>query len=227
MTGIVSNTRGLSAANLTNSGHARFFRAGFFRGSAMRKITLMALAVSTVIATPAAAQSTTGTVNLAGTVGDKCIVVSETAGTTFGTTVNFGELSQADGTMRTDLASSFTSLGGSALAARVVCTTANPTIAISATPLAISGAGTPDTGYDNSIDYTAHVAVTTVTTPNVPFSATTTTPLTATAIGGRLANNGSSNVVISADSFATNSATDLLVAGAYTGQIQVVIAPGA
>ncbi|KHK93552.1 hypothetical protein [Novosphingobium malaysiense] len=190
----------------------------------MRKLALLALAASTAVATPALAD-VTGTVDITGSVADKCVVLPG-SGSTFGTTVALGELAQADGTMRTDLASSFSTIGGSALSTRVVCTTPNPTIAITATPLATAAPAA--TGYDNSIDYQADVHVVTVGGSADFSSDSAGGAFAATTIGDRLANNGGDNITISASNFRTNNATDLLVASpTYTGQIVVVIAPGA
>lgn len=186
---------------------------------------MIALAASAVIASPAAAQTVTGTVDITGTVAPKCIVVPG-AGSTFGTTVALGELAQADGTLRTDLATDFSSIGGAGLVTRVVCTTANPTIAVNATALAT--AAPADSGYDNSIDFTARVLVDTTTTNDVLFTNDSADPDgSAVLIGGRLANNGGDNITIEASNFRTGALTDLLVASnAYSGQIVVVIAPG-
>lgn len=179
-------------------------------------------------ATPAVAQTTdvTGTVNMTGSVGTRCIVLPN-AGNTFGTTVDFGELAQADGTLRTDLATAFGTIGGAGLEARVVCTTPNPTISVDATPLATTA--TADAGYDNSIDFLAHVLVDTTTATDVEFTNDSSAAAgAAVPIGGRLANNGGNNISITADNFRTDTAGDLLVASpTYTGQIQVVISPGA
>lgn len=194
----------------------------------MKKLAYLSVAAASTIAlaSPAAAQTTTGTVDITGTVAAKCLVVPG-AGNTFGTTVALGELAQADGTLRTDLATLFSSVGGPGLEARVVCTSAAPTIAIDATE--IMSATPAVTGYANRIDFTANVAVDTTTTNDVPFSnSSIDAPLAATPIGGRLANNGGNNITISASNFATPNADDLLVAANdYTGKIVVVIAPGA
>lgn len=193
----------------------------------MKKLLIAALFASAAISAPAMAQSTvTGTVNITGSVANKCLVLPG-AGSTFGATVAYGELAQADGTMRTDLATTFTAASGS-LSARVVCTTANPTISVDATPLATAAPAAA--GYDNSIDFQADVAVTTVVSTTTYSNDTANAALAATALDGRLANNGSNNIVISASNFRTNSPgnTDLLVADpSYTGSISVVIAPGA
>lgn len=194
----------------------------------MKKLAYLSLAAASAIAlaSPAAAQTTTGTVNITGTVAPKCLVVPG-AGSTFGTTVALGELAQADGTLRTNLASDFSSIGGTGLEARVVCTSAAPTIAVDATQ--ITSATAAVTGYANRIDYTAHVFVDTTSTNDVEFTnSSLNAPLPATLIGGRLANNGGNNITITATNFATPAATDLLVAATdYSGQIVVVIAPGA
>lgn len=194
----------------------------------MKKLAYLSVAAASAIAlaSPAAAQDVTGTVNITGSVAAKCLVVPG-AGNTFGTTVALGELAQANGTLRTDLATLFSSVGGAGLEARVVCTSAAPTIAIDATE--ITSATPATTGYANRIDFTANVAVDTTTTNDVPFSNSSTgAALAATPIGGRLANTVGNNITISASNFATPTATDLLVAANdYTGQIVVVIAPGA
>lgn len=194
----------------------------------MKKLAYLSVAAASLlaIASPAAAQDVTGTVNITGTVAPKCLVVPG-AGDDFGTTVALGELAQADGTLATDLATRFTSIGAAGLQARVVCTSAAPTISVDATE--ITSATTATGGYANRIDFTAHVFVDTTSTNDVEFTNSSTgAALAATAIGGRLANNGGNNISITATDFATPAATDLLVAATdYTGQISVVIAPGA
>lgn len=184
----------------------------------MKKIALIALAASAAIATPAAAQTVTGTINLTGSVAAKCFV-SPGNGSTFGETVAFGELAQADGTLRTDLATAFATRS-----ATVKCTSAVPTISVDATALATTA--TAASGYDNSIDFTANVAVSTTGTNNGPFTNdSANAALAATAIGSSLANT-SSNINITTSNYRTNNATDLLVASpTYAGSIVVVIAP--
>lgn len=186
----------------------------------------IALASSLVaMVSPAMAQDVTGTVNISGTVASKCLV-QPAAGNAFTATVALGELSQADGRLATDLATRFQSVGGTGLAAHVVCTTAAPTISVDATEIA--SAAPSATGYANRIDFTANVAVTTVTGSASFSNRSTASALAATAIGGRFANAGGSNIAITASNFSTQAATDLLVAASdYTGKIVVVIAPGA
>ncbi|WP_423603668.1 hypothetical protein [Sphingomonas sp. MS122] len=189
------------------------------------KTVLSMLAMGTaLIATSAMAQDTTGTVNITGSVAPKCLVVPG-AGSTFDRTVALGELAGTDGKMRTNLEADF---NAAAVTARVVCTTAAPTISVNADAITAQTA-TAVAGYDNSIDFTANVAVTTTTGPAGPFANDSAAAAGAdTVIGGRVANNGSDNIAITATNFRTNTINDLLAADpVYTGKITVVIKPGA
>lgn len=190
----------------------------------MKTVLSLLAAGTAMIASSAMAQTTTGTVDITGSVAPKCLVVPG-SGSTFGTTVALGELAGADGKMRPDLATDF---NAAAVTARVVCTTAAPTISVDADPIAAATATAP-TGYDNSIDFTAHVAVTTTSGPAGPFSNDSAAAAGAdTPIGGRVANNGSDNIAITASTFRTDTVDDLLAADpVYTGKITVVIKPGA
>ena len=185
----------------------------------MKKIAFLAVAAAAVLATPAMAQNVTGTINLTGSVGAKCSVTPGD-GSTFTDTVAFGELAKTDGTVRTDLATAFGTKSFT-----VKCNTGTPTVAVDATALATTA--TASTGYDNSIDFQASVAVTAVgPTNNGPFlNDSSTAPLAATAVGSPLANSAN-NVKITTSNYRTNTATDLLVASpTYTGSIVVVISP--
>lgn len=185
----------------------------------MKKIVLLALAGSAFAATPAYAD-VTGTIYLHGSVAPKC-VVDPGNGSTFTDDVYFGELAQANGTLRTGLASDF---GTRSFTVR--CNTGTPTISVDADPLATLASA--PSGYDNSIDYTASVAVTAVGTNNGPFTNDSDTAASpAAAVGSALANSAS-NVQITTSNYHTNSPgnTDLLVADpTYLGKITVVIAP--
>lgn len=195
----------------------------------MKKIVLLALAASTVaVATPASAQTVTGTINLTGSVAPKCLVLPGN-GSAFGPTaaIQLGELADATGKLRASSTLESQINGVAGTTARVVCTSAAPTISVDATALATSATAT--TGYDNSIDFNANVVVTTTTGSASFDNDSGSAALPATAIGGRVANNGGDNIVITTSNFRTdNPTTDLLVASpTYTGSIVVVIAPGA
>ena len=185
----------------------------------MKKIALLALAATTAaVATPASAQTVTGTIDLTGSVAPKCFVVPGN-GSTFGQTVAFGELSQASGILRTDLASTF-----GTKTASVLCTTANPSVSVDSTALATTTL--PSAGYDNSIDFKASVVLTTVTVPKTFENDSSQDALVSSPVGRRLA-NGSGNVSITTSNYRTDNITDLLVANpTYTGSIVVLIAPG-
>lgn len=194
----------------------------------MKKFVLAAMGAASMIAlaSPAAAQSTTGTITLTGSVAPKCMVIPANS-LTWGTTIPLGEMAQADGRIKPS--SYFEGLinGTAGTTARIVCTSATPTISVDAT--AITSAAPTATGYDNSIDFNAKVAVTTTTGTANFANDSSAAALAATAIGGRVANNGGDNIVVTTENFRTNNlTTDLLVAATdYTGSIVVVIAPGA
>jgi hypothetical protein len=205
-------------------------------GEEVMKTVLSMLAVGTaLIAAPAMAQ-VTGTVDITGSVAPKCLVIpgQGPVGATFGGLIPLGELADGTGKLRADVATTFNAAGNAgALTARVVCTTAAPTISVNAD--AITSVNTPapaaNSGYDNSIDFNASVAVQTTTGAAGPFendSKLVPAGLPDTAIGGRLANNGSTNIAITGSNFRTDTLQDLLVADTqYTGKIVVVIKPGA
>ena len=200
------------------------------RNSKVNKYLIMAaLGAGSMIAmaAPAAAQTVSGNVAITGTVSNKCSVLPS-GGSTFSDSRDLGELAKVDGTLESSstLSTRFGLAGGSAPTFRVVCTTANPTIAVDATEL--TTAGVAPAGYSSRIDFVAHVAaaLTPSGTGNVANDSRGAATA-ATAIGGRLANNGTNNITVTADTFGTANTTDLLTAGAYTGNIAIVIAPGA
>ncbi|HET9638397.1 MAG TPA: hypothetical protein VFP12_04245 [Allosphingosinicella sp.] len=196
----------------------------------MNKILLTALAAASAlaIASPAAAQSVTGIVNITGNVDSKCIVAdagANTGGGSFGGTVALGNLAQADGTMATDLATRFNSTGATNLNYKIVCTSANTSVAVDADPI-VAATGLAQAGYANRIDYKATVAVTLVGGPGTPVENDSAAAATAAVNqGGRLAAT-STNISVSASNFRTANATDILVADpSYTGKITIVVSP--
>ena len=192
----------------------------------MKKIVLLAFAASTVaVATPAFAQNATGTVNITGTVGDKC-QVTPVAGGNYVTSRDLLELTQADGTLEASatLATRFGVAGSTAPTFRVVCTTAAPKVSVSASPLLHGTVGlqAPAEGYTGTINYTAGVKVSTVAgTENV--SDTTAAGSTDLTLASRLAASGN-NLEITTTAFNT-AASALLNAGSYSGQIVVTVSP--
>jgi hypothetical protein len=196
------------------------------RDEIMKKIVLLALAASTVaVATPAFAQNATGTVNITGTVGDKC-QVTPGAGGNYVTSRDLLELSQADGMLEASstLATRFGVAGSTAPTFRVVCTTAAPNVSVNASPLLHGTVGlqAPAEGYTGTINYTAGVKVSTVAgTENI--SDTTAAGSTDLTLASRLAASGN-NLEITTSAFNT-AASALLNAGSYSGQIVVTVSP--
>ena len=191
------------------------------RKKTRKKLAFLAAAACAALASPAMAQNVTGTITLNGNVAAKCSVTSAPAGATFAQTVDFLELAQANGTLRSGLSTDF-----GTRSATVVCNTGTPKISVDANPM--TTATTPAAGYANTINYTASVAVNTTAANAGPFTnATTAAPLAATSIGGGSLANSANNINITTSGYATptNTATDILVAGAYTGNIVVVISP--
>jgi hypothetical protein len=191
----------------------------------MKKVVALSIvAIATALAAaPASAQSVSGTVTINGTVGEKCLVTDTGANPNadFGGIVNLGALDAADGRLRTIAAIAAT--GDLAnLGFRVVCTTANPLISVTATPLTTAAA--PPAGYANRVDFTADVDFDTVSGTD---QYTAVTDATAT-VGGNLTDRlatGLDNVRVDLRDFNTPGVNDVLVAGSYTGSVSITIAP--
>ncbi len=200
----------------------------------MKKILLISVGAAIVAAaTPAAAQSVTGTVNVTGNVQGRCSVVAAggAATQTFTGTIGLGQLDEDDGTLKAALeGTSSAASGGTPFATRVVCTAATVDVEVAADTLANGTRGTaPATGYANEINYTAEmeVALAAGTTDKVTFETAAASNAPAAKAVGRLAASGN-NVTVRAYGFATKgAATNLLVAGDYTSTITVNVSPSA
>ena len=195
----------------------------------MRKILLTALGAASAIAfaTPAAAQSVTGVVNITGNVDSKCIVVDDgnPTGADFGGTVALGNLAQANGTMATDLATRFNAVGNNGqLQYKIVCTSAKTNVSVDADPI-VAATAVAQSGYANRIDYQANVAVTLVGGAGAPVqNDSAAAAATATTYNDRLAANNP-NIVVTASNFRTANLTDILLADSYAGKITIVVSP--
>ena len=190
----------------------------------MKKIALIAMTAAAAIATPAMAQTVTGTINITGNVAPKCFVLNgEDVNSTFTANVAMGELAKSDGTLKDSatLATTFASQGGSALDVRVLCTSANPAVSVKAEPLANTTAA--PAGYDNSVDYTADVTFTRVGGTTLVSDASTDGTATTATLASRLTGTGT-NVSVRTSNW---SATGVLVSGDYTGKITVLVSPTA
>ena len=193
----------------------------------MRKLVFLATAAC-MFATPAFAQNATGTVIITGTVANKCAVITGSGtSATWGTTVNLGELSQSNGTLRStaSLTNDFNTVAAGAQNAQVVCSTSNPSIAVNADPLVntgnVPGAGS---GYTNTVHFDADVTVNKVGGSQTYTNDSNTAATGPTALGDRLAASGP-NVLIATSNWRTLGTDALLVSGSYQGQIVVTITP--
>lgn len=186
----------------------------------MKKLLFTALVAGSALwAIPASAQSTSGTVNLSGTVAAKC-----TSAGGLSDNINLGELAIANGTVNSSFSSN---VGGLTRSFTVTCTSANPQISVDAAPLVNAAVLAPTSGYTNTVHYTATMtaskaaggSTSAIDTSNVAGS-------TASSVGGHLA-NGANNIVVTVSNGNTTSATDLLEAGSYAGTISLTVSPSA
>lgn len=185
----------------------------------MKKILTLALLASAAIATPALAQSASGTVAVTGTVAGKCTAITPITGT-----ITLGEMANSAGTV----ISGFTNnTGGLARSFTVICTSANVSITVSSNALANSADATTGSGYTGTVHYTSTMsankagggaATAAYTTASVLPAATTT------LLADRLANSAN-NVTVTVSNGTTVNATDLLKQGTYNSTITLTIAP--
>ncbi len=185
----------------------------------MKKAILIALAASSAIATPALAQSTSGTIAVTGSVAAKCSVATPITGT-----IALNELAKADGTF--DTSTPGVASGGLTKTFSVVCTSANPKISVSADHALQFVPTSASTGYTGDVHYTATIEADRAGTGFASVAYLTETPLgiQSVSLGDRL-KNAAGNVRVKASAFHTVTATDLLYAGSYTSTITVTIAP--
>ena len=193
----------------------------------MKKVVALATmaAVAALAATSAQAQSVSGTVTIEGTVGEKCLVTDAGANPDpdFGGLIDLGDLDDTDGTLRS-IAAISASGDLDNLGFRVVCTTANPSVEVSATALVNSAAGAPPSGYANTVDYTADIDFDTVSGTDEFQVVTDGTSTAGGALSARLA-TGQHNVRVDLSGFNTPGADDVLMAGDYTGAVSITISP--
>jgi len=198
-----------------------------------KTLIAVALSASFLSSTPALADQVTGTVNVSGTVAGRCSVIESGAEkTSFSGNIDLGKLDQFDGTIRPELTSSSSTSPADAkkVVARVVCTSANPTIGVSATKLAIANAADPATGYANVIDYVAALRVKTAssTTPlvEVKYDTLSDTAAVTAKLGSRIAGGTDNNVEVNVSSLRTKGgAGNVLTEGSYSSVVSLSIAP--
>ena len=186
----------------------------------MKKILTLALLASAAIATPALAQSASGTVAVTGTVAGKCTAITPITGT-----ITLGELANSAGTV----ISGFTNnTGGLSRSFTVICTSSNASITVSSTNLVNSADATTANGYTGTVHYTstltAQKAGGGADASAVYTSADALPTATTVSLADRL-KNAANNVTVTVSNGATTNATDLLKAGTYNSTITITVAP--
>ena len=185
----------------------------------MKKILTLALLASAAIATPAMAQSASGTVLVTGTVAGKCTAITPITGT-----INLGELANSSGT----IISAFTNnVGGLSKSFTVICTSANVSITVSSNALANTADATTGSGYTGTVHYTSTLTANKAGGGSASAAYTTATVLpaaTTTLLADRLANSAN-NVTVTVSNGTTTGATDLLKQGTYNSTITITVAP--
>lgn len=186
--------------------------------------TIAILAIAAAAASPAAAQSVSGTVTINGTVGEKCLVTDTGAdpNTDFGGIIDLGDLDDTDGTLRSiGTINASGNLGN--LGFRVVCTTATPHVSVTAEPM-VNSSATAVTGYANTVHFTADANFAVIGGTNSYQVVTDATATRSGTLTARLA-TGDDNVQVNLSNFHTPLATDVLTAGDYTGTVSITISP--
>ena len=186
----------------------------------MKKILTLALLASAAIATPALAQSASGTVAVIGTVAGKCTAITPITGT-----ITLNEMANSAGTV----ISGFTNATGTLTRSfSVICTSSNASITVSSTNLVNSADATTANGYTGTVHYTstltAQKAGGGADASAVYTSADALPTATTVSLADRL-KNAAKNVTVTVSNGATTNATDLLKAGTYNSTITITVAP--
>lgn len=172
----------------------------------MRKLTLLALPLI-AIATPALAQSATGTVNINGSVAGRCLFTTPNA------TIALGELALG-GTDATAGKLDVTKVNGKTATLVGWCNSTASTMTVTTTEL--TGPTATATGFDKRVDYTATANANSVNASDSSLTPGAGTPATVGMFTG--------NVLVTL-SAASTPTSGLLVAGSYTGNVAVTLTP--
>jgi hypothetical protein len=186
----------------------------------MRNIIIGLAAIGALSAAPALAQSSS-TITVNGTIASGCTAV------TIPNSANLGTISTTTGVGELDVAKVNVALTGTS--ASVTCNGAGTTLTVTALPLTgpalPNGTPTGVNGFTNTIDYTANVSKpagsyvqSLGTVAGIIMSDATTTGATTETVG-LVASNLNIDI--------TNAAAiGTLIAGAYTGTVQISLTPG-
>lgn len=186
----------------------------------MKKFAALALLATAAIATPAMAQSASGTILVTGMVPGKCTAAPAISGTI---TLNDISLSPS-GTVNSAFSNE---TGGLSRSFTVVCTSANASISVSSDSLNNATDNTTGSGYTGRVHYTSTLSANKAgggTATAVYNSADTLPAATTTALGDRLA-VGANNVTVTVSNGNTTNSGDVLKAGSYSSTISITVAP--
>lgn len=168
----------------------------------MRKLLILAVP-ALLAASPALAQSATGTVAIDGSVANRCMFTLPNA------TISLGEISLVSNG-KLDPAK----VNGKTATLTGWCNGTASTMSVTTTQLTTATAAT--TGFDNRVDYTGTAVANAVSGSDSSLTAGAGSPVTVGQFTG--------NVVVTL-SAATSPTNGLMVAGTYTGNVQVTLAP--
>ena len=168
----------------------------------MRKLLILAVP-ALLAASPALAQSATGTVAIDGSVANRCMFTLPNA------TISLGEISLVSNG-KLDPAK----VNGKSATLNGWCNGTASTMTVTSTQLTTPTAAT--TGFDNRVDYTGTAVANAVSGSDSSLTAGAGSPVTVGQFSGNIV------VTLSAASSPTNG---LMVAGTYTGNVQVTLAP--
>lgn len=192
----------------------------------MKKLLTLTASVAALAAFAAPAfaddNNATGSVTVNGSVAGKCVNTG-----TAPAALDVGELARAD---NGQVVTQFATPAGSLIAKfTIICSSAKPTVSISATPLVFT-TGTIPNGYTNTVNYRA-----TVTPYLSDYSANAVSPyvwtgnespgVPSTQLTGALA-TAQNNIQVTVDHPYTSAGTgSVLMAGNYSGQVTITVGP--
>ena len=194
---------------------------------------LLACAASSVAlaltAAPVAAQSTSGTIVINGTVTAKC-ATTPGGGSSFGDTVGLSELADANGALVAALSGSSAAAPAFSRSFSLTCTGSNFGVSVEAETLANTDVATAPTGYTRAADFIGRVSLDLVS----PSAGSSTLDLDDdSAVAGASTDssgpanflaNSTGNVRVSAYGFSTPAGA-IMVAGPYEGRIIITVSP--
>jgi hypothetical protein len=187
-------------------------------------VTVAGALALALAAQPAAAQDVSGTITIEGTVSDKCIVTDpgDNPGPDFGGFIDLGPIDDTDGTLR-NIGTIAAANNLSDLSFRVVCTTATPSVSVTAAPM-VNPTGLVTAGYANTVHFTADANFSVVGGTDTFTVITDGTSTAGGTLTDRLA-TGADNVQVDLSNFRTPAPAEVLTAGTYTGTVLITISP--